>query len=117
MRKNSSIIENKEKYDSYFDKKVKDYIILKIKCIAICVLSLGIAYPWALCMEYKAKSHHTVICGKRLKFIGDPKELIFHWLLWWFLSIITFGFFIIVTHVRMDQWITANTIFEDVEIK
>ncbi|GAA0070970.1 membrane protein [Clostridium sardiniense] len=113
----SSIIENKIKYDSYFDKQVKDYIILKIKFVLICVLTLGIGYPWALCMEYKVKSHHTVICGRRLKFIGKPSELIFHWLFWWLLSIITFGLFLIVTHVRMDQWITANTIFEDVEIK
>lgn len=109
----SSIAYNKEKYNSYFDKNLKDYIILKIKFLLICVGTLGLAYPWALCMEYKAKSHHTVICGKRLKFIGDPKELIYHWIFWWFLTIITFGLYIMVAHIRMDQWITANTIFEE----
>lgn len=113
----STIVMNKEKYDSYFDKKVEDYVILKIKFYLICILSLGLAYPWALCMEYKAKYHHTIICGKRLKFIGDPRELIFHWVWWWFLSVITVGLFIVVARVRMDRWITANTVFEETVIK
>ncbi|MGL4735891.1 MAG: hypothetical protein ACRCW2_00415 [Cellulosilyticaceae bacterium] len=113
MEKCSSIITNKKKYDSYFDKTVKDYVILNIKFLLICIGTLGIAYPWALCMKYKATQHHTVICGKRLKFIGNPQELIGHWLWWWFLSIITFGIFGFVAHIRMEQWITANTVFED----
>ncbi|WP_053983056.1 YjgN family protein [Niameybacter massiliensis] len=115
--KQSTIIENKKKYDSYFDKKVKDYIFLNIKFYAICILTLGLAYPWALCMKYKAQYHHTVICGKRLKFIGDPRELICHWLWWWFLSVITLGIFVIVVDIRMEQWITANTIFEDTQME
>ena len=60
----STIILNKEKYNSYFDKTFKDYIILKLKVYGLCLITLGFAYPWALCMSYKAKYHHTVICGK-----------------------------------------------------
>lgn len=109
----SSIIINKKKYNSYFDKKIKDYIILNMKMIVLGVLTLGLAYPWILCTKHKARCKHTVICGKRLKFIGEPRELIYHWILWWILIVITFGLYSIVVKVRFEQWTTANTIFEE----
>lgn len=112
--KQSSIIINKEKYDSYFDKRVKDAICMHIKMILLGVVTLGLAYPWIICIKQTARCKHTVICGKRLKFIGDPKELIGHWLLWWVLIVITFGLYGLVVKVRFEQWITANTVFEDV---
>lgn len=117
MDHKSSIILNKEKYDSYFDNTVKNTIFHHLKCLLLGIVTLGLAYPWILCMKYEEKCEYTVICGKRLKFIGDPKELIGHWLLWWILIIITLGFYSLVVSVRFEQWTTANTIFEDVEIK
>lgn len=111
----STIIVNKEKYDSYFDNTVKKTIIHHLKMIFLGVITLGLAYPWILCMKYESKCKHTVICGKRLKFIGDPKELITHWLLWWFLIIVTFGLYSLVVKVRFEQWTSANTIFEEWE--
>lgn len=112
--KESSIILNKKLYDSYCDETVKASIKVRLKSIAIIIFSLGLAYPWALFEKYKAKYHHTVICGKRMKFIGDPKELISHWLFWWLLTVITIGIYSFVVHIRMEQWVTANTVFEDV---
>ena len=109
--KQSTIIENKQKYDSYFDNTVKNAVIHHIKVILLGVVSLGFAYPWMLCMKYEAKYKHTVVCGKRLKFIGDPKELIAHWVLWWILIICTFGLYSIVVKVRFEQRISANTVF------
>ena len=53
----------------------------------------------------------------RLKFIGNPKELIGHWIFWWILIVITFGLYGLVVKIRFQQWTSANTIFEDVEIK
>ncbi|MGL5439094.1 MAG: hypothetical protein ACRDA4_01735 [Filifactoraceae bacterium] len=109
----SSIIVNKEKYDSYFDNTVKNTIIHELKSIFLGVISIGFAYPWILCMKYESKYNHTVICGRRLKFIGNPKELISHWIYWWFLCLITFGIYGLVVKVRFEQWATANIIFED----
>ncbi|MGL5868259.1 MAG: hypothetical protein ACRC1T_01445 [Clostridium chrysemydis] len=117
MKKISTIITNKEKYDSYCDVRLKSEISHTLKSIILGVITLGIAYPWILCNKQKFKCEHTVICGKRLKFIGDPKELIGHWILWWFLIIITLGIYGLVVKIRFSQWITANTIFDDTEIK
>ena len=109
----STIKSNQKKYNSYFDETVKAYLLLQIKFMAICIFSLGLAYPWALCMKYRAKYHHTVICGRRLKFIGCPKDLAHHWIFWWLLCIVTLGLFSLVLHVRMEKWITSNTIYDD----
>lgn len=113
---NSSIIKNKDIYHSYFDESLKAYIILLIKFYAMSVFSLGIAYPWAVCMKLRSQYHHTVISGQRMKFIGQAKELCWHWLAWWGLSVITLGIFGFVANVRMERWVTANTVFEDVEV-
>lgn len=112
---NSSIIKNKQLYNSFYDNNLKNSVSHHIKSIFLGIITLGLAYPWILCMKYDARCKHTVICGKRLKFIGNPKELILHWILWWFLTIITFGIYKIVVNIRIDQWITANTIFEEIE--
>lgn len=109
----SSIIINKEKYNSFFDKKLKDYIIFHLKIILLGVITLGLAYPWIICMKNEARCKHTVICGKRLKFIGKPKGLINYWILWWFLTIIILGFYGLVVKLRFERWTIANTIFED----
>ncbi len=112
----ATIVSNRKKYNSYFDESVKAYLLLQIKYTLMCVFSLGLAYPWALCMKYRATYHHTVVCGKRLKFIGCPKDLAQHWVWWWLLCVITLGLFSIALHVRMKKWTIANVIFEDIEI-
>ncbi|MGL5346773.1 MAG: hypothetical protein ACRDA3_05450 [Peptostreptococcaceae bacterium] len=112
----STIIVNKKKYNSYFDNTVKNTILHHIKGILLGVITLGFAYPWILCINQEARCKHTVVCGKRLKFIGDPKELIRHWILWWLLIILTLGLYGLAVKVRFSQWVAANTIFDDTEI-
>lgn len=111
----STIERNKKLYNSFFDESVKAYLILQIKFMLICICSLGFAYPWALCMKYRAKYHHTVICGKRLKFIGKAHDLAQHWIWWWILTVITLGIYALFLHVRMEKWTVANVVFEDME--
>ncbi|MGL4655562.1 MAG: hypothetical protein ACRCWM_06750 [Sarcina sp.] len=111
-----TIIKNKRKYNSYFDKKVKQYIWFQVKMKILSMVTLGLAYPWILCSKQKSKCENMVICGRRLKFIGNPKDLIGHWILWWFLSAITLGIYLFVVKVRFQQWVTANIIFDDVPV-
>ncbi|MGL4740221.1 MAG: hypothetical protein ACRC41_05365 [Sarcina sp.] len=112
-----TIIKNKRIYNSYFDKKVDQYVWLQIRMKILKVITLGLAYPWILCIEQEAKCKNMVVCGKRLKFIGQPKDLIRHWVLWWFLSLLTLGIYGIVVKVRFQQWVIANTIFDDIKIQ
>ncbi|MGL5577477.1 MAG: hypothetical protein ACRDCW_18215 [Sarcina sp.] len=112
-----TIIKHKRVYNSYFDKKVDQYIWFQIKMKILGVVTLGLAYPWILCSQQKSKCQNMVICGRRLKFIGNPKDLIGHWILWWFLSAITLGIYLLVVKVRFQQWVTANIIFDDVPVE
>ncbi len=110
MKIHSTIKENKELYQSYFDASLTDYIMTLVKFYGICILSFGLAYPYALCMKHEHTCHHTVIKGQRQKFIGQPGDLIVNWLWWWFLSVITFGIYGFIAHLRMERWVIANTI-------
>ena len=53
---------------SYFDEGLLQLIGWQILGSLITTLTLGICFPWALCMVYGWKINHTVIEGKRLKF-------------------------------------------------
>lgn len=108
----SSITKNKIKYNSYFDNTLKNTLIHHLKMIALGIVTVGLAYPWILCSSQHSKCKHTVVSGRRMKFIGDPKELIGHWILWWILTVVTFGLYGIIVKLRFQQWVVANTILE-----
>ena len=114
--KQSTIIENKQMYNSYFDEEWKDYVLLQIKFLLICIFTLGFGYPWALCLKYKGQYHHSIVCGQRLKFIGKPRELLACWVWWWLVSVLTLGIFAIFAGMKMEQWVTANTVFDHTEM-
>ena len=52
--------------ESYFDGGILGYIGYSILGAIICVFTLGIGTPWAVCMMQNWKTKHTVIDGKRL---------------------------------------------------
>lgn len=100
---------------SYFDGGILP--LLGWHCLAglICILSLGIAYPWAKCMVLRWETAHTVINGRRLRFTGTGKDLIWKYLLWGFLTIITLGVFGIWFGLNLKRWQVRHTVYEDGE--
>ena len=77
-------MENKNlenvKDNSYFDGGLLSLILLVIVGGFISTLTLGICYPWAICLIYKWEVEHTVIEGKRLKFTGTGIGLFGNWI-------------------------------------
>ena len=61
---------SKDGTDSYFDGGLIELIGWRILAILITVITLGICYPWGLCMLYKYETRHTVVNGKRIDFDG-----------------------------------------------
>lgn len=108
-------VTNEKRIDSYFDGKVLDYIGWKLLSWLITFASLGIASPWGKCMLYKYQFNHTVYNGKRLKFEGDGGDLFIKTLIWYILTIITFGIYGWWVPAKKANWVISNLHFEDEE--
>lgn len=96
---------------SYFDGGLAQLIGWKILGFLVTLITLGICYPWALCMVYGWKVKHTVICGKRLRFSGTATGLFGHWIKWFFLCLITFGIYAFWLGIKLEKWKTKKTTF------
>ena len=78
---------------SYFDGGLLQLIGWKILGFLVTFFTLGICYPWSVCMIYGWETKHTVINGKRLGFDGKAIQLFGSWIKW-FLSIVFTQFFV-----------------------
>lgn len=54
---------------------------------------------------------HTVIEGRRLKFIASPMTLFFNWIKGLLLIIITFGIYGFWVQITIRKWKVKNTVF------
>lgn len=75
---------------SYFDGNSLQLIGWNILCSLISVITLGFGIPWAICLNIRWETRHTVINGKRLHFNGTAIQL-FGRLILWNLIIIAIG--------------------------
>ena len=98
---------------SYFDGGLLQLIGWQILGGLITALTLGICYPWAICMIYRWEAKHTVINGRRLKFTGTATQLFGNWIKWLLLTLITFGIYSFWLNIKLMQWKTKHTVFAD----
>lgn len=99
--------------NSYFDGGLLQLIGWRILGFIVTACTLGICYPWALCMEYNWKIKHTVINGHRLKFTGSAWGLFGLWIKWILLLIITLGIYGFWLGISLEKWKTQHTEFAD----
>ena len=102
-----------ENEKSYFDGGLLQLIGWSILGFIITVCTIGICYPWALCMKYSWEVKHTVINGKRLKFTGTAIGLFGLWIKWLLLTLITAGIYSFWVNISLKKWITRHTTFID----
>lgn len=96
---------------SYFDGGLAQLIGWKLLGGLITMFTLGICYPWALCMVYGWETKHTVIEGKRLKFNGSAMGLFGLWIKWLLLCIVTLGIYGFWVGISLRKWKTKHTSF------
>ena len=101
------------KNESYFDGGLLQLIGWKLLGGLITLITLGICYPWAVCMVYNWEVKHTVIEGKRLEFDGKAIQLFGNWIKWLLLTIITFGIYGFWVGIKLKKWITKHTHFAE----
>ena len=97
--------------ESYFDGGLAQLIGWTILGGLVTSLTLGICYPWALCMVYGWKINHTVIQGQRLKFTGKAGSLFGLWVKWLLLCIVTLGIYGFWLGISLEKWKVKHTIF------
>jgi uncharacterized membrane protein YjgN (DUF898 family) len=98
---------------SYFDGGLLSLIGWNILGFLVTVLTVGICYPWALCMIYGWKINHTVVEGKRLRFTGSAAGLFGNWIKWLLLTIITVGIYSLWLGIALEKWKASHTVFAD----
>jgi hypothetical protein len=99
--------------ESKFDGGLLSYIGWSILGAIVTLFTLGICYPWALCMVYGWRINHTIINGKRLRFKGTAVSLLGHWVLWLFLCVITLGIYSFWLFIALEKWKVKNTSFAE----
>ena len=98
---------------SYFDGGLLQLIGWQILGALVTTFTLGLCYPWAICMIYRWEAKHTVINGRRLKFTGTAMQLFGNWIKWLLLTIITLGIYSFWLNIKLMQWKTKHTEFDD----
>ena len=102
-----------QKLDSYFDGGLLQLIGWRILGSIVTMFTLGICFPWALCMVYGWKIKHTVIEGRRLRFTGKAIGLFGLWIKWFLLCIITVGIYAFWLSISLEKWKVKHTEFAD----
>ena len=97
--------------NSYFDGGLLQLIGWQLLGGFITFLTLGICYPWAVCMIYNWETKHTVINGRRLKFTGTAMQLFGSWIKWLLLCIITLGIYSFWVSIALKKWKVKHTEF------
>lgn len=95
-----------------FDGGAGNYLGVAIVAFLLTVITLGIAFPWALCLKEQWRCHHTMIGGRRLKFTGSGLSLIGLWIKWFLLLIVTLGIYSFWIVPSLNKWIVEHTQFE-----
>lgn len=115
----SSIVQRKGRYapnstdGSYFDGNFWSWFGWRFLSGLLTTVTFGIAYPWAKCMMLRWEVGHTVVNGRRMRFIGTGGQLFGKYILWALLTIVTCGVFGIWMDLRMKKWITKHTVYAD----
>ena len=116
-RNNASIMQNTvivgitASGSSYFDGGLLQFIGWNLLGAFVTLITVGICFPWALCMVYGWKINHTVIEGRRLQFKGKAIGLFGNWIKWLLLCLITLGIYSFWLNIALEKWKVKNTSF------
>jgi uncharacterized membrane protein YjgN (DUF898 family) len=108
---NINVTVNSTTGESYFDGGLLQLVGWYLLGWIITVCTIGICFPWAICMIYRWEVKHTVINGHRLKFTGTAMQLFGNWLKWLLLCIITVGIYSLWVGIALKKWKVKHTEF------
>ncbi len=114
MEQNEKIFAKKSK----FRGSALGYFFVRFISNIIIILSFGLLYPFAICFKLKWVARKTIIDNKRLKFDGNPIALYGKFIIWFLLSVITFGiYYIFCMSIAIKKWQVKHTHIVGIENK
>lgn len=96
---------------SEYTGTMPEWWIMKIWTWFLSFISFGLLYPLAICIWERWRAKNTIINGLQCEFDGSAVSLFGNCVIWWILTIITFGIFAFWIPVKLEKWIVANTHF------
>ena len=99
--------------ESKFTGRLIQLIGITILQLLICVFTLGIAAPAAVCLKERWIAKHTIIDGKQLVFDGKGIQLFGQYIKWLLLTIVTLGIYSLWLGIKMKKWVTKHTHFKE----
>lgn len=112
---NPGYFDFKSKEASTYDGYLIQRLFWKWCGLVLACLTLGICMPLKSIFLQRHLCAHKTIGGKRLRFDGKFSSLLGHYILWWFLSMITFGIYFLWVPGKVKIWIDSNTHIEGEE--
>ena len=100
--------------ESKFEGRILAYIGWQILGLLVTVFTLGILYPVRVAWIKRWEINGQNINGLQMRFDGNGFQLLGKYIVWWLLSIVTFGIFLLFLPVRIERWVTKHTHFEKV---
>jgi uncharacterized membrane protein YjgN (DUF898 family) len=94
-----------------FDGGAGSFLLIGIGSTLLFIFTLGLGLPWAVAMYYRWQTNHTIINGRRLRFTGSGGSLFGHYIVWWLLTIITFGIYGFWVWPQMTRWVVEHQDF------
>jgi len=95
--------------ESKFDGGLLGIIGIGILEFIICLCTLGIGLPWAVCIEERWYAKHTTIDGQQVIFDGTGGQLFGQYIKWLLLTIITLGIYSFWLSLKMKAWVVSHT--------
>ena len=111
MEEELTTTQEQEIVESKFTGTVGSYIALYIINSLLCMITLGIYVPWAVCKVYRWQIDHKIVDGKKMSFEGEGGSLFGQYIKWMLLSIITLGIYGLFIPVKLEAWKTERTHF------
>ena len=95
--------------ESKFTGGLLGLIGIGIITVLLTIFTLGLGYPFAVCLKEKWYAKHTIIDGKQLTFDGNGMQLFGNYIKWFLLTIITLGIYGFWLKIKMKKWVVYHT--------
>ena len=80
-----------------------------ILSFVVILITFGLGVPWAVCINQRWYTKHTVIDGYQLYFDGNAIQLFGNYIKWFILFILTLGIYSFWLGIKMKKWVVSHT--------